>query len=331
MNLKRRRKRIEKTRHNPSTARRPSPAIGQKADSALPGRELVNAALDSVEAIVGKQFRDRLTLPTWMIVDSSGSEIARNVFMLDGPTSDAEVTEALSQRTADDRAAAVAVAVVRVDDSDLRILAWDLAGATRSVSRPVIERGRLSGWRRGWLDQFDSTPRGEEGATLVHIHHDQTTLEEAASELESLADQTLEFFITRVLSQASAWEDVTGITGRYDERGQVVIGRAREDRIVDQADLGSILNHLREETALGHESSVVHVLRLAERQQAGSDQHQFVVAGFDQRYDSVFASVIAVDEEASGLRFEGLEAIPAAQRDQMLRTAEQASENPTGE
>lgn len=49
---------------------------------------------------------------------------------------------------------------------------------------------------------------------------------------------------------------------------------------------------------------------------------RFVIAGFDRRYDSVFASLLKVNACERGLRMDGLETIPAAELDALLRESD---------
>ncbi|MDX6587258.1 MAG: hypothetical protein QOI31_1731 [Solirubrobacterales bacterium] len=276
----------------------------------------------ATQAIIEEQYQDRLTLPTWLIVDTRGGELVRNAIFLDGPTADAAVAADLTQRDSHPRAAAMAL--VRVDDSDLRILAWDLATDTRVVARPVIEAGRIRDWRRGWFTEFDSTPRGgaEPGATLAYFHTDQTSLEETSAQLEQLATQTLKFFLDQALPGAEGLDTIPDITGVYNDRGMVSVSIAQPAVAEAATSLGHVLNDIRQQVAEADNPNAVHIFHWP-RRQVGLDEMRLVIAGCDRRYDSVFASEIVILALGTEISFDSIDSIPLAQLERMLDEAKE--------
>lgn len=260
-------------------------------------RALVSTALDVTEVLVEEQGQDGVELPSWLVFDEDGSELVRNLVPLDGAIPDAAVVEMLSLRGC--APSASAMSVVRVDDGDPRVLAWKLNGEARAVSRSVMREDKISDWRRGWVDEFDASPRGQTGTTVLRYSGKR-------KDLQHLAERTVAILIEQVLSEHARARDVPGLIGFYDEVKEVVAGAVELDLADIKNELPEMLRQMRLGVATTDQQVAVHVFRW---KTLGEGKHQFVIAGFDISEDDALATLAIVRESEDQLELTESEAI----------------------
>ncbi|MDX6587264.1 MAG: hypothetical protein QOI31_1737 [Solirubrobacterales bacterium] len=283
------RKQTRKSRSSQSRHRHRGEDPASAQPLTLRGRKLVGAVLNLAERLAVDFTRDN---PTWLVVDEHGRELARNMAWINGATPDLAYVEILSASAEEPTAAAMAV--LRVDDERLRVLAWDLAGEARAVSHPIFVGEEISDWRRGWVEQFDDTPRGQERTRSL------TSREEAEADIHHLAAVALDAFEHEVLPGRDRAVDVPAIIGTYED-GRIVIDPAPVEPLATDCGIGEVLARTRRAMSSARHLKGISLFRWHTIEDLRPRQHQFLLAGFDQCDEIAIAYALRVSEGDAGL------------------------------